>query len=232
MLFVFYGKKEDEVRRAALRKAHDLSNDQTIIHIGKDEYYQGVFLEVANSIQMFLSTQIFVVDTTKCDEVCIEELHDALSELAQSVNQFVVIEGQLNVSDKKIYDAEAEMLEEIHSTEEKKYDVFAISDALTRRDKKELWMRLVDMQQAGIPNEEIVGILLWQLKSMRLVSLTTSSEEAGLKPFVYDKAKRGCVKYKKSELRKLSFELVSLYHDGHTGKRDLSLSLEAWALKI
>ena len=61
---------------------------------------------------------------------------------------------------------------------------------------------------------------------------TKSAEEAGQKPFVYQKAKRALSKFKSGELEKLSRELLVLYHEGHMGKGDINLTLEKWVLNV
>jgi hypothetical protein len=72
--------------------------------------------------------------------------------------------------------------------------------------------------------------LWWQLKTLRLAELTQSADEAGVKSFPYDKAKRSLSKFAPGEVVALSESLLRLYHDARAGKRDLILALERWVL--
>jgi hypothetical protein len=67
---------------------------------------------------------------------------------------------------------------------------------------------------------------------LRLAERTKSAEEAGQKPFVYSKAKRALSAFKEGELDSISRDLLSIYHDGHLGKRDIDLALERWVLTL
>ncbi len=233
MLFVFYGNDVSNVRTKAYACLHKEGGDTCeIVTITPENISPEVLRDLASAQSLFGSRAVVLIDTLSSVKDTLQILSDEIEQIAASENIFVVAEGTLTEADKKVLLPHATQAVELKRNETARFNIFRLSDALLNRDKKTLWILLNEAWREGITNEEIVGTLLWQLKSMRLVSLTTSSEEAGLKPFVYDKAKRGCVKYKKDELRKLSFELVSLYHDGHTGKRDLSLSLEAWVLKL
>jgi hypothetical protein len=83
----------------------------------------------------------------------------------------------------------------------------------------------------GLSAEEIIGTLWWQLKTLRLAMLTKSAEEAGVKDFPYNKAKRALKNFKDGEIETLSLRLLNLYHDGHAGKCDIDLALEEWVLR-
>ena len=84
---------------------------------------------------------------------------------------------------------------------------------------------------AGIAAEEMVGILWWQLKTLRLAAIA-KSEEAGLKDFPYQKAKRSLAKFGEGELEKLSASLLTLIHNSRLGYYDIDQALERWILRI
>jgi hypothetical protein len=87
-------------------------------------------------------------------------------------------------------------------------------------------------QAAGSRPEEIIGILWWQLKALRLAKLTRTPDEAGMKDFPYKKAQQALRNFKEGEVDLLSHSLLELYHDAHQGKRDMSLALEEWVLRV
>ncbi len=153
--------------------------------------------------------------------------------LAQSDNVFVVIEQKLLAAPTKILKAHAEKFIEIKDAAEgERFNVFALADALARRDKKALWVLLQQAVHAGISAEELSGTLMWQIKSMRLAARTQTAEEAGLKPFVYTKAKRATAKFTHEEIDTLGRSLIALYHDARLGKRDMDIALERFVLAL
>ncbi len=93
-------------------------------------------------------------------------------------------------------------------------------------------MLLAEARLAGVRSEELVGILWWQLKTMRLAAVTRSAIDAGMKDFLYNKAKRALGLFKEGEVNELSRSLLELYHLSHQGKRDMDLALEEWVLKM
>ena len=144
----------------------------------------------------------------------------------------MVIEGTLLAAPKKAYAKYAESLEEFKAEKEERFNTFAMADALAAKDKKRLWLLLQEATAAGLAAEEIIGVLWWQLKTLRLAAITNSAREAGLKDFPYNKAKRALVKFKDSELERTSESLLAVYHGGHGGKRDIDLALEQWTLSL
>ena len=91
---------------------------------------------------------------------------------------------------------------------------------------------LQEAKAAGQSAEEIIGVLWWQLKTLRLAAITNLASEAGLKDFPYNKAKRSLSHFKEGELGTLSLSLLSLYHEGPAGIVDIDEALEQWLLRV
>jgi DNA polymerase III delta subunit len=233
MLYVFFGKDSVGVREKALAFIQTrVSATNEVVKITEDGYAPGILTELAESVSLFGGDQVILIDTPSKDTGFYEGVKKNLEALAESQNLFVVIEQGLLAPEKKIFSKHAEGIEEVVSETVEKFNVFALTDAFTRRDKKALWMLLMDAWKEGVSNEEIVGILFWQIKVLRLVEHTHTPEEAGQKPFVYNKAKQALRSFKKGELDALSRSLVLLYHEGHGGKADMSVALERWVLTL
>ena len=233
MLYIFYGKDSVGVRERAL------SYIETLVPMGGEvakvtaaEYREGMILDLAESTSLFGGAQVVLLDTPSTDTDFEDAVLEHLEVLRDSANHFVVIEEGLLAAEKKAYTKYAAHIEEIESKAVEKFNTFALTDALITRDKKTLWLLLMEAWKNGQSNEAIVGLLFWQLKTLRLVERTSSPEEAGQKPFVYQKAKRALAKFKKGELDGLSRELLDLYHKGHQGRVDLSVALERWVLGV
>ena len=93
----------------------------------------------------------------------------------------------------------------------------ATEDA-ARRDKKQLWILYTQAKREGISDEEIHGILFWQVKAMLLAARSKDAGAAGLNPFVYSKSKGFLKNFEEKEVENISSSLVTLYHDSRRGK--------------
>ncbi len=232
MLHVFFGNNTSEVRQNALSCAHSFEeSDNQITHIMSDTYGIGSLPDLSQSVSLFLHSQVFILDMLSERSEAYEDMLTNLELLEKSEHNFILIEGGVTAAVKKKFSAHGACHESI-ALKEESFNTFSLTDALLLRDKKTLWLRLMEAMRAGVPAEEIIGVLFWQIKILRLVGKTKSAEEAGQKPFVYDKAKRALSKFKDGELEKLSRELIILYHEGHMGKADINLALEKWVLMI
>jgi DNA polymerase III delta subunit len=230
MLAVFYGSDRTSVVNQA-HKATNLAKTE-VVTIEARDFISGQFTEWAASESLFSEALTYLIDTPSSQADFETECLEALADLAASPHQFYVLEGPLLAAVKKQYSKHADTIEEFSATKAERFNVFALADALCRKDKKTMWMILAEARLLGLPDEELIGILWWQLKLLRLAGLTNSAEEAGVKSYPYQKAKRALVAFSEDDILRLSNSLLRLYHDGHKGKVDLALSLERWVLKL
>ena len=233
MLTVFYGNDQIKVRSEAHKYIDSLiKGEQTVVRIESDNYETGQLLNLSSTTVLFGVSPIYLIDTLSNQADSYEELLETLESLATSTENFVVIEKDLNASDKKQFTKYSENLNEYKKAGvETRFNVFAMAEALVNKDKRQLWVLLQEAKRNGLSAEEIIGTLWWQLKTLRLAMLTKSAEEAGVKDFPYNKAKRSLKNFKDGEIESLSFKLLNLYHDGHVGKCDIDLALEEWVLR-
>lgn len=233
MLRVFCGNDTVAVRQAAFTVVSELEGKgATATTIDSDSYSPGCLIDAVGATSLFGGEELYVLDTPSSHKDFAAETKEQLEAMAESSNHFVVIEGALLAADKKPYQKHADSFEEIKKVAGERFNAFAMADALARKDKKLLWLLLQEAKQNGLSEEEIIGTLWWQLKSMRLAAVTKTASEAGMKDFPYNKAKRSLVKFADGELETTSYSLLSVYHDGHAGRRDLDLALEHWVLTL
>ncbi len=109
--------------------------------------------------------------------------------------------------------------------------VFALTDAFASGDRKNAWVLYRRLIEGGAAPEEIHGALSWQARAIALVASTKSAEEAGLKPFVYSKAKRAAARLGGEGAAELSRRLMHLIHESRLGGGHLDTLLEAFLLK-
>jgi len=233
MYVIFFGSDRNGVRDAATAYIEkQLPKDATLSTIDAYDYSVGQIAEALGAHSLFGGAEWFVLDTPAANEEFKGELESILPELATSINTFVILEGALLAPAKKRYEKYAAESKEFSVKKQEKANPFAIAEALAQKDKRQLWVLLQEAKLAGRREEEIIGLLWWQLKSLRLAMKTTSAAAAGMSEFPYSKAKRALSKFAEGEVDRLSQSLLELYHDGHAGVRELDLALEEWVLKV
>lgn len=233
MINLFYGTDTIKVRQAALSQASKLAGAEgEVVVIGEESYVAGVISDIAGASSLFGSVTVYVLDTPSSREDYQEEVVGMLEGLQTSNNQFVVIEGGLLAADKKRWSKYASELTEHKAEADARFNTFAMADALAKKDKKSLWILLQEAKLAGQSAEEIIGVLWWQLKALRLAAITKSAAEAGMKDYPYNKAKRALSTFAEGDLERLAKSLLTVYHEGHGGVVDIDLGLEKWCLRL
>ena len=99
--------------------------------------------------------------------------------------------------------------------EEKKeevFNVFSIANAFAARDRKKMWLLLGEALRANVAPEALAGMLHWKVRDLL--------------------AKNTPGKFTQTELKTISRELVTLYHEAHKGGGSLDLLLERFVLKV
>ena len=233
MYVVFFGTDRGGVRDEATKYVDaNMPEDGKLTTIEAGEFVSGQVTDALGATSLFGGSEWFILDAPASHPDFTEEVQNTLAELAESPNTFIILEDKLLAPAKKKYSKHAAEITEFASGKTEKFNVFLLVDALAEKDKRRLWVLLQEARLNGSRAEEVVGILWWQLKSLRLASLTNSAGEAGMKDFPYNKAKRALNKFSDGELNKLSQSLLELYHDGHAGMNDMDLALEEWVLEL
>lgn len=233
MLYVYYGSDVTNVRAQAHKKVESLaSGGAGVTTIMGESGTTDRIKDALGATSLFFKKEVYLLDTPSENPELSDSLIEMVGELAQSENEFVIIEGVLTTKEAKTYAEYALHAECFDRKGVKEFNVFSLTDALLLRDKKALWMLLHDAWKAGKTSEEIIGTLIWQMKMLRLCEVAKSAEEAGQKPFVYSKAKRALANFKPGEVQSLFRGLVLLYHEGHGGVRTMDRALEAWVLQL
>lgn len=234
MLHVYFGNDVTRVRQRAFEFLQSVvEEDALVTKVTSESYGTGMLEELTAGTSLFGGTQVVLMDTLSEGGADIfAEILEGLEAMEASVNRFIMIEAALAAAEKKKVEAAATKAIEVTGEKKEKFNAFLMTDALLRKDKKSLWLLLQEAWSEGLSNEEIIGVLFWQVKTLRLVQKTKSAEEAGQKPFVYSKAKRALGSFKEGELDRLSEGLLVAYHDGHLGRVDTGLALEKWVLSL
>jgi len=233
MYLVYFGTDRMKVRDAVTAYSEkNFPSDGTLTTLDAQSFGQGRIADALGASSLFGGVEWFVLDTPSGNPDFEEEIKSALREMSESPNTFIILEGTLLAPAKKAYGKFATEITEFKADPAERFNTFGMAEALASKDKRKLWVLLQEARLNGLREEEIVGMLWWQLKSLRLASVTSSAEEAGMKDFPYNKAKRALSTFSPGEVTTLSQSLLELYHAGHSGMRDMDIALEQWVLTL
>lgn len=207
MIYVLYGTNSQ-------KKSHYIkslsSKDKEIITVSSLLITKELINNYACNISLFGDYPIVVFENIINQKDIIFNKDDLIN-LKNSKTTFVFNEDKLLIEDKNIYKKYSEVIsfEEKTIKPQVKFNIFAISDSFSKRDKIGTWTLYCDAVRQGIDAEPIAGILFWKIKTM-LIS--------------------GSGVFSKEELKKHSSSIVSIYHKAHRGECDFNTSLEQFIL--
>ncbi len=235
MLYVFVGDDVVTVRA----KTHAFLGTLGVGDVERvtaESYYEGILRELAGSQSLFGAVgeheSVILLDFLSESDEALEVLADYVDALQESAHIFVLMDLSPTVALTKVLKKHAKKYTEVLSgAKAERFNTFLLADALSRKDKKSLWVLLMRARLAGIAGEGLVGMLFWQIKALRLAKGTRSPEEADMKEFTYKKAKSALSNFKEGELETLSQILLRVYHDGHND-RDMDIELERFVLML
>jgi len=237
MLYVFHGTDTATV----VDKARIFVADLVEKHSGSQVFsFDELFFEptqldaLTDACDLFARVHITVLRDPLGNAESEEAILARAPRLQASENLFVIVAGKLTAGQRRTFEAHATQVEEYarHEVKRSEYNMFALADALTMRDKRGLWVGYEGAIRAGLAPESICGTLHWAVRAMLAASRTRTPEEAGLKPYPFEKACRGAARFSRDELSLFSRSLIALYHDAHRGRHDLHLALERWVLGL
>lgn len=239
MLYFLYGSDKDKARQKSADLVIALQKkkpDASLFKLTDENFEEGSLDEYIGGQGLFENKYIVLADGLMDDKGRREMLAKRLGDIKESQNIFIFREGEIDKATKTKVEKHAEKVQEFTIEEKKKqldeFKIFTLTDALGRKDRKGLWMLYREAKQEDVEDEQIHGILFWQIKNMILATECKSAKEAGINPFVFSKAQGFARNFPLGELKKKSSELISLYHDARRGVHDFDSAMERWILGI
>lgn len=237
MLYLFYGTDETKTRAkvqdtvAALLKREPNASH---VHFNEETFTQELLLEHLGGQGLFAGRVLVVLDHILGDKDKKEEFLEQLKDIKTSENIFILLEGKLDKKTANRLENQSEKTQEFSlkpttSNLKPSFSIFKLTDALGNRSRKKAWVEYQRALRSGSRPEEIHGMLFWQTKSMLLVAQKATS---GLKPFVVSKSKSFLNNWTEDELKKLSSNLVSIYHNSRRGGPELEIAIEQLVLGL
>lgn len=112
------------------------------------------------------------------------------------------------------------------------FNIFALTDAIGARKKRDAWVLYMKALASGMVPEEVFYKLVWQFKTMQLAQRTRTAEEADMKAYPYSKAKSFLRNFKEGEIEKFSESLVLGYSTVRRGEGEMETLVEKTLLKL
>ncbi len=230
MLYVFHGTD--------VKKVADKTNNLVNLLLEKKPdaqvfSFEGLFLdeikldEVIEAQGLFVEKHIVVLKQVFEFENSRKVVLKHIERIANTQNIFILSENKLLASHKKVLEKHAKKIEEHKSVAKKDvFNVFSLSDAFCKRNKRELWLGYVKALRSGVSVENIHGTLHWTARRMLIASKGDTKGFGGS----FYKYKKYATNFSFDELLKISRDLISIYHKAREGRRDLKTSLEKWIL--
>ncbi len=242
MLSVYYGNNYTK-REEAYRNLLASFPQDKLAHMSGEEALASGLEELAMGTSMFSEVRFIAIRKLTDSKEGLDLLEQMYAGMVASRDHFIIVEdkllapilNKLKKAGADVYEHtrtkfETDKLDKAKKLEANK--IYALSDALGRRDRRALWVEYRRALYRGVSAEEVLWKLSWQFKNMLLASSWSTPAESGLHPYVYDKARLGAKRYAKDEMRALSGELLSLWEASHTQGRDLELALEQLILSV
>ena len=238
MLYFLYGTDTEKAREKARELLETLQKkkpDAAVFRIEPEKWGEVHLEELIGGQGLFSQKLVIFADKLFENEEARVAIEKNLEKIGTSENIFIFLERKVAKPFLLAIAEVAKKVQEFPSREREKkpeFNIFSLTDAFGRRDKKKLWVLYQKALQTEAVPEEIHGILSWQLKSMLLVAEAKTAGEAGVAPFVFTKAKNFLKNYSVPELQTLSSKLVRMYHDAHRGIHDFEIALERLILTL
>ena len=259
MLYLLHGtdfKKSREKLHSMINSLLKKKPDASFFKLDVSNFSESQLDEFILSQGLFEQKYIVQMDGLLENVKTRDSVMDKIKEISESDNIFVFIEENLTKPVLKKVEKVAQKVQEFNSVAKAsgrkfgvvggpnalhgqggelnlgEFNIFDLADAFGRRDKKSLWVLYQKAKMRNIPDEEIHGIINWQLRSVLVAKKSKDINESGLKPFVYNKSLRFAGNFQEGELETLSSKMVSIYHDARRGLVEFGMEMERFVLEI
>ena len=237
MIYLFYGadaKRRREKLSTVIGGMLTKKPDATFVKIDGELWEESDLEELIGGQGLFEQKCIVELDSLFGSQA--DYIAHALPRLAASQNIFFITEGLLDKKTVEKIKSHAEKVQEFSLVKKevvRDSRIFAITDALGRRDRKNFWVLYQKYLFLGGVPEELHGLLVWQAKAMLLAQAEgATAKNTKLNPFVFKKSLGFSKNYSDAELKELSSRLVALYHDARRGAVEFDTALEKFVLSI
>lgn len=169
------------------------------------------------------------------DENSAPVLSELFKVMVDSDHYFYVLEHDMSKEYKAVLSHKDVVVHEDSQQKNKKQVItpFAITDAIIARDKKRAWITCLELRDADVAIEQVIGIVFWQIKTLYAVACAKNPSyllPLNLKPFTLTQAKKGIQKYTTDELRHMVYDIATLISRTRRDNQDPYVAFEKYLL--
>lgn len=237
MYYFLYGKNNKEARKklkSLVETLHEKRPDAEIFRVTSEQWNENQLDELLIAQGLFDQKYIIIFDCLFEYKDIKEKIQDSLSEMKESLNVFLILEGDVDAKTLQVVSKYAEKVQEFNGETKKveRFNTFALADAFGMRNKKNLWVLYMQALREGISSEEIAGILFWQIKNLMIVQKTKTIKESKLSPFVDSKARTFLKNFSEAEISLYADSIVEATAKVRQGEGEMEILLERIMLGI
>ena len=223
MMYVLYGADEKAAREKLsilIKHLREKRPDAEYVRMTEEEYALATVLEYGLRQGLFERKSIVLLDHLLQKKETGEGILQNLENIASSENVFILLEGDLDTKTADRMKKYAVKVQEFEKNpvrgEIVPFNIFSVSNAFSKRDKKAAWTLYMQALHKGIAAEAIQATVLSQMKSILVAS--------------GGRLKIG--KYTKKDLEDICRRLLMNYHDSRRGLVDIETMLELEILAL
>jgi DNA polymerase III delta subunit len=209
MLYFFSGTDREKTRKAldtAVKRVVGKGRVTRITDANSPEDLKAAL----QGAGMFGESRVVVLDGVLVNEEMRTHVINSLAVLKASAEVVFILEEKLDADTRKKIEKYAEKSERLDAAGKKRSgDIFIMANALSKRDKRALWLQYQGELAKGTAPEAIHGVLFWGAKEMLLKSRT---EEV------------------RTRAQKLVAMLAELPHESRRRGEELEYALERFVL--
>ena len=237
MLYIYAGPDIERARaklRATVGSLRAKYPQALFIRFTTEDIEKINFLELTESQALFKSNYVVVFDNLLAE---LPETIDFIKEFKDSDNLFFILEDELDRKYQEKFTKIADKVTIFNKKQEPKKptspNLFRITDAILEKRFLDAWIELQKAENIGVSSEEIVGILFWLFKSVKVVFESQNPNGTGINPFVFNKIKKNITskKWQKNSVDKYLVELSQLTQQARLNNQNTDILLEKFILK-
>lgn len=241
MIYLFYGSNKEDMREEAhvfLDGLLGKNPEANVERVYPEEFSDDKLDEFILSRGLFGEPYIIIMEGILGNDTAATLVLRKMGEVSSSQNTFIFLEDELPV---EVAEVAKENAEEIfyfkNKTEGKdvpKFNIWSLTDAFGRRDRKSAWILYQKAVLAGVTPEELHSMLFWQTKNILLAKKwgDGGAPSVGMKPFVFSKAKSFARNWSDRQITELSSKFIDVYHKSRKGLGSFEEALEKLILEI
>lgn len=247
MIYFFFGD-DSEAREKARQLLHSLAEkkpDAPRFVFDALTWSEAAFDELLSAQGLFTPKSLVYCNKVSENALAREFISRGIQALRESPNIFLLVEGPSADSGfTSLLSRYAEKAREFRKSlegapahrDDPRAAFFRMTDAFGSRDWRGAWVGIQKLYREGHAPEEIHAMLFWLVKSILLAKgfegdVAEGARDVGMKVFPFRKALGFSRRFERRELEQISSELVSIYHEAHSGGLDFDLALEKLILE-